>query len=209
MPRKFVAYTNDDGFVSVVIPKYRRPDEARERWLADLVLPPYIAPLPDESDDDFILRVVTARDVPPERLPGESDPAYAERVKFDKLLMDRGLSVGPRKPSLPVDDDRLPAKRWRRCWVLGTAQEPVAVDLVKARHQVLEEIRVLHKQLTAESEELKGKADDIGTPQQRQAVREYRQALRDLPAAAEAQLARLSLAELEAYAPAFPGRPAV
>lgn len=132
-----------------------------------------------ESDEDFAARMAL-RDVP---------AGLAWRVK--------------RKADLP-------SRRFRDAWEAPPeAPDAVNVNLVKARQQVLTELRLLRKVLLDESEALKSQAEDVGTPQQRNEVREYRQKLRDLPDVATSQIANLSLAELESYATSVPPRPTV
>ena len=85
-------------------------------------------------------------------------------------------------------------------WVGGQ----VVVDPVAARSHLLAEIRILRDQKLQVSDSDKARIDEIGTPEQKKAIKDYRQALRDLPATVAAEIATLSVAQLEIYRPKLP-----
>jgi hypothetical protein len=104
------------------------------------------------------------------------------------------------------DDTALPSRRFRECWrsVAGT----VAIHLASARLQVLAELRRERNARLARSDGEKARLDEIGTAEQKESLRAYRQALRDLPVAVAAEVEAIAdAAALEAYQPTWPVEP--
>lgn len=139
-------------------------------------------------------------------LPGEPMGMYLDRIALTAMSTDPGLIGHTRLEN--VDSEDLPARRFRNCW-RWTLQAGVDVDLPLAREQLLAEVRVERTVRLTASDVDKNRLDDVGTPQQRQDLGSYRQALRDLPAVVQMQLALLGTAEaLEAYQAPWPLKPA-
>ncbi|HYE20986.1 MAG TPA: phage tail assembly chaperone [Tepidisphaeraceae bacterium] len=125
-----------------------------------------------------------------------SDPAQ-EVAKWE------GVSGGIKATRTePVDASALPSRRFRLAWKMGAAG--VEVDLAAARGVVLSDLRAERNRRLDDSERLMSRANEIGTPSDQKAVRDYRQALRDLPAKEAVRIEAMTVAELEAYAPAWP-----
>lgn len=106
-----------------------------------------------------------------------------------------------RADSLPVRDGRL---LFRTAWKIVAGR--VEVDLPTAREIVTARVRIERDRRLGDSDREKARLDDVGTPQQRQAMAAYRQALRDLPASLPAALADLTAEQLHDFAPAWPQR---
>lgn len=136
---------------------------------------------------------------PQARIKDETDEGFAARIAAKDAPPGAAVTV--------LSKRTLPSRRFRNAWAQGAAA--VMVDVVKARVQVLAELRRLRDELLTESDRLKAKADDVGNGQQQREVKDYRQKLRDLPAAVEGEIAALTVDRLEVYAPAFPAKPAV
>lgn len=136
------------------------------------------------------LRTVTLR-------PGEDPLEVAQRyMSRDHTLSDY---VG-------VVDTLPPSRRFRNCWRHGAGA--VAVSMPLARQQRLAEIRSERNERLVESDKDHSRLADIGTDQQRADLRTYRQALRDLPATVQTDLAALTTPEqLDQYQPAWPVKP--
>ncbi len=103
-------------------------------------------------------------------------------------------------------DATLPAtarlqQAWR--WNGGT----VEVDLPAARQVVMAELRQERDRLLAESDSDKVRLDEVGSPQQQKNLKDWRQALRDLPATEGTRLDAMTAEQLAAYAPAIPANP--
>ena len=97
-------------------------------------------------------------------------------------------------------------RRFRLCWRHIGGR--IAVDVSLARTQRLAEIRLDHDQRLEASDKDKARLDDVGTPEQIAAMKAYRQALRDLPATAQADIAALATPEqLDQYQPPWPVKP--
>lgn len=98
------------------------------------------------------------------------------------------------------------SRRFRNAWRWDGAK--IEPDLTLCRAQILAEVRAERNARLAAADGERGRLADIGTPPQQQAHAAYRQALRDLPAAVQGDLAALATPEgLEAYAVAWPSPP--
>ena len=94
-----------------------------------------------------------------------------------------------------------PRRRFRPCWRwTGTG---VAVDLPLAKQQRLAEIRAERNRRLDASDKDYLRAIDLGTPAEIDAMRTYRQALRDVPQIVNLDVVRDAV-ELEAYQPVWP-----
>ena len=79
-----------------------------------------------------------------------------------------------------IEDTELPSRRFRNQWV--KEGNKAGVDLVKAKEQVLSELRTERdKELTVTDGQIV-KENEIGNANSQNAVKTYRQSLRDLPA---------------------------
>lgn len=83
----------------------------------------------------------------------------------------------------------------------------LTIDLDAARAQILAETRHARNTALRESDLEKVKLDEIGTESEKAALADYRQSLRDLPAAIAKQLASLPISELEKFKPTLPAKP--
>jgi hypothetical protein len=103
----------------------------------------------------------------------------------------------------------LPSRRWRACWRADVAGRP-GVDLPLARAQRMAEIRAERDRRLAASDGPMLREQEGGTPPRVEALRAYRQALRELPNELERSgtLDRLpDPADLAAFTPAWPAEP--
>lgn len=137
---------------------------------------------------------------------GQSEAEYLEE------RYQRAVAVNPalRDATLigTVNASELPLRRFRDAWRHAGGRIVPNVNLARAR--VLAEVRAERNARLDDTERDKSKLDDVGTNQQKQAMKEYRQALRDLPAAVETDLAALATIEaIAAYTPAWPEKPEV
>ena len=147
-------------------------------------------------DTDGTVNVVIPADSG--RLPGESMADWLSRVA--------AASVPPGLTARVIDVSELPSRRFRNAW--RQVANAVGVDLPLARAQLLKELRARRNAILAQSDGQKIKLDEIGTDEERQAYRTYRQALRDLPATVQAQVDAITTAqELESYEPQLPQEP--
>lgn len=136
---------------------------------------------------------------PNSQLPGESEAQWLDRI----ALWDVPAGLA----STIIEGADLPSRRFRNAWRKPGAA--VAVDLPLARAQVMTETRRTRDALLLESDREKNRLDDVGDPAQRETLRAYRQALRDLPSAVQSQVDALStVAALDAFAPVYPAPPA-
>lgn len=136
--------------------------------------------------------------------PPESVEEWLDRVTARAISVNPNLTGYVRVAVLDVS--RFPTtRRFRNVWsyIAGT----VYVDEILARKQLLTEVRVLRDAALRESDHEKAKLDEIGTAEQRKSLAEYRQALRDIPAAVAEEIALLSTAAMEAYKPRLPEKP--
>jgi len=129
------------------------------------------------------------------RRPAESDDAF-----FARVIPKTGLEG---LPYVDVDPATLPSRRFRDAWTLTAGK--VSHDLPKARALRLAELRAGRDILLAESDGPKLRALERGAAKEIAALDAYRQALRDLPAQAEAELAAIVRVEdLATYEPTWP-----
>jgi len=135
---------------------------------------------------------------PKARRAGETEEDFVARIAAKDVPAGKTFQIMPKTA--------LPSRRFRNCWKVG--QAGIEVDLAKAGEQVMAEVRRERNKRLAESDALKIRADDIGTPQVKSEIAEYRQALRDFPELIQAQVnAATSAADLEAVAPLWPEHP--
>jgi hypothetical protein len=136
---------------------------------------------------------------PADRRKGESEDEQVARATAKSVPAESLASA------VVVDASALPSRRFRDCWELGG--RGVRPHAGRARLQVLAEVRARRKELLDDSDRAKAKLDDVGTAEEKSKLAAYRQQLRDLPSQVAAQIQALAVAELEAYAPAFPAAP--
>ena len=88
---------------------------------------------------------------------------------------------------------------WR--WVAGA----IVVDMTEYRGEYLKTLRLERDSRLDASDKISARLEDLGTPAQIAAHKAYRQALRDLPATVQADLAGIGTANgLENYVPPWP-----
>jgi hypothetical protein len=149
------------------------------------------------TDDAGRLVVVTP--APKARLPDENETDFVARIALKDIPAGKDFQV-LQKGELP--DNR----RFRNCWKLDASG--VSVHAESAKAQVLAEIRAQRNQLLAQSDVLKAKTDDLGTVEQKAAVANYRQALRDLPQVTAPRLTALKTEDdLHRFSPEWPAHP--
>jgi hypothetical protein len=116
------------------------------------------------------------------------------------------LRAGARRVYEPTATEPLPDRRWRGCWRLGE-NGAVAVDMPLARAQRMAEIRAERERRLAASDGLMLRAQEQGHLAEAEALRVYRQTLRDLPkelAAAKTLEALETPEALGAFEPNWP-----
>jgi hypothetical protein len=179
MTTKRIVFSRPDGGVSVIIPapQYRRPGEDDGPFLARVLAR-------NQEVGHAPLEgctVVDVADLPPPRLR-----------KF--LVVTPAGEV--------VETQR---RLFRGCWRMAGGR-PVE-DEGLCRDRTLAEVRKERDARLDASDKDKARLDDVGTPGQQQAHRQYRQALRDLPAVVAQQIAAMTPDELEAYQAPWPQKP--
>lgn len=135
----------------------------------------------------------------------ESDDQYldniAEKFKEDAPFASNYI----RLPN--IDETELPQSRYfRNCWRKGTGENygKPAVDLPLARNQRLDEVRIERNQKLLVSDGPTNLARDQNTSNF-QPMKDYQQALRDLPVTAQAEIDAITTdTELETYSPTWP-----
>lgn len=132
---------------------------------------------------------------PAARRGGETDEQFAERIRLKDVPAGLPSEV-IRKADIPHN------RRFRDAW--RKAGRGVTVDVTAAKGIVLADVRAERTRRLDESDKEKIRLDEVGTPQEQKALREKRQALRDLPAIVEAQIAVMTAEQLEAYQVAWP-----
>lgn len=132
---------------------------------------------------------------------------YLDRIALETWAATPALRGATRLPN--VDRAALPTSRYfRNCWRWDGNR--VQTDLALAKAQRLAEIREERNRRLAASDGERARLEEIGTPQQRTALAQYRQRLRDIPLTVEADFA-VWLApadDLERYQPPWPAPPA-
>lgn len=132
---------------------------------------------------------------------GETEQEYLARM-ID-VIRASTIDLASAVALLPQHKDTLPSMPYQACWRYDG--KTLAVDMGLAQSQRLNEIRVERDVRLAASDAIKARLDDMGNPLQNQAVKVYRQSLRDLPAGVTADLGALSTVEqLQKYQPAWP-----
>lgn len=138
------------------------------------------------------------------RLRGEPEEMFLDGVAL-QAMHAVSLRGADRLPNVEASD--LPAsRRFRDCWRYNG--QTVAADLDLARQQLLTELRAERNARLVVSDGHKARLEDVGTAEQLQDLKTYRQALRDLPAVVAQDLANLGTAEaLSNYVPPWPTSP--
>lgn len=189
----------------------RRKDESSGDWFNRMVAATGAQPIPAETVTDFLTRLLELTKAV--QRPAETEDEYLDRIAAKLLEPARGLD-GELVESpfvqatrlTTIDHTQLPPRKFRDCW-RDDGAAPV-VDLPLAKEQLLAEARVQRNKLLTASDALKARTDDLGTVDEKAAVAEYRQALRDLPELLEQQLIEAkTLDALIAFEPAFPEHP--
>lgn len=196
-----IVFVNLDGSVGVVMPC----------WNARLVLAVYQGDF-SQVYDPPIPAFHIVRECTPEYLAMfEKVVIWAETWQvFLSRISDS--DVPEELPRSVFHKDDLPPRRWRDCWTIlmngGGVPDLVFVDMTKAREVVLAEVRAKRTLLLDESDRHKARLDDVGTPAQKKAVLDYRQALRDFPEEVDRAISEMTADELAKYEPQFPALPA-
>jgi hypothetical protein len=89
-------------------------------------------------------------------------------------------------------------------WRWNPTAGGLTIDLDAARTQILAETRHARNAALRESDRTKAMVDEIGTAEEKAALADYRQSLRDLPAVVAAEMAAMTLTELTDYKPSLP-----
>lgn len=153
---------------------------------------------------------VTVPMMPP--LEGESEAMYMDRIALETLSCDVTLRECVRLTD--VDESKLPIeikgekkrKLFRNCWRVVNGM--ISVDIPLARVEVIERVRKERNTRLTDSDTDKHRLDDIGTPQQKQALAAYRQQLRDLPVSVVEDVEMLAdVDSLDKYTPSWPTKP--
>jgi len=129
----------------------------------------------------------------------ETEDECASRVeqKLKQEFTDK-VVIARTPPNLP--------RRLRNAW--SHSNGSLTVDLPKARGILLKELRGVRDALLADSDKEQSKLNDIGTAQQKSKLKQYRQALRDLPATVTSQLEAITdPLQLATFLPVFPEKP--
>jgi hypothetical protein len=179
MTTKRIVFARPDGGVTVIVPNPRKRRE-------------------DESEDDFLARVLARN-----QQIGHAPLEGCEVVELAALPPSRMKQFTVTLPDGEVVQTQ--RRIFRSCW--RHAGGVVVEDAGLCRQKVLADIRLDRDDRLSASDRDKARLDDIGTPPQQQAHRQYRQALRDLPATVAAQIAALTPDELEAYQAPWPVKP--
>ena len=138
-------------------------------------------------------------------LLNEPEDTYLERIRI-KTLAQRGDSDLVSSIRLdPIDASAIPYDYYIDA--LRHSNGVVSVDIAAARQILINMIRARRDTLLKESDSTKAKFDDIGTPQQQNKLKQYRQALRDYPTQVQSDIATLDLTGLRNYIAQFPVEP--
>lgn len=139
------------------------------------------------------------------RREGESEEQWLTRITARAMANDTGLAAAMRLPD--TTSAELPTSwRFRNCWRADGDGRP-AVEMALARAQRLEEIRAERDKRLAVSDGPMARANETGTPPEIQALKQYRQALRDVPSQLTANNILEGLTtpeELEGFEPVWP-----
>lgn len=120
-------------------------------------------------------------------------------TEAETLARVAARSVPPGVAYSIVDVGSLPARRFRGAWRHGGGR--IRVDVSAAREIVLAETRKERSARLAATDAEKSRLDDVGTDDERRELAAKRKTLRDLPAKVSAEIAAMSIAELEQYTP--------
>lgn len=132
-----------------------------------------------------------------ELLEFESDADMIARTSYKFLAHYQPSAIATVKAAdLPA------SSRFIAAWKIVGGK--VTHDAAKMRLIVLANLRKNRDTKLAESDGDKARLDEIGTPAQQKAVKEYRQKLRDLPAVVAAKIETMTVDQLENYKPQFP-----
>ena len=140
-------------------------------------------------------------------MEGESEELWLARLAA-QAMNDPGQDLTPDNcERVDVAGVEPPlSRRFRACWRWTGAR--VETDIPLAREQLLSEIRAERNALLKDSDMMRARVEDIGTPQEKAALAAYRQALRDLPATVAADLALIADERgLADYQPRWPAKP--
>ncbi len=136
---------------------------------------------------------------PKGRREGEGEIEWITRISL-KDGTNKGLDVKRVLPSIDVIQSRY----FRNLWEWDIAGNKAVISMVKARGQRMTEIRAERDRQLDESDKERNRLADVGTAQEQQDIADKRQALRDLPAAAQVGLDALTtLDEIMRYEPAW------
>lgn len=153
---------------------------------------------------------------PSSHLEGESVQDWLDRV-WAKGAPEWAISpkrIDPRKDlpkprTTPILDEETGEvagyeRKFRAAWRRGPSGE-VVEDLTLCRVRILDMIRKERNKRLVASDAEKNRLDDVGTNQQKQAIKLYRQTLRDLPAKTQVEVDAITTADgLDAYQTTWP-----
>ena len=138
--------------------------------------------------------VCVTHPAPNARLGNETDEQFAERIRI------KDIPAG--KPHHIQRSDALPGRRFREAW--RQVGGGIGVDLPSARSIVMADLRAERNRRLTETDAEKNRLDDVGTSQEKNALRVRRQALRDLPVVVAAEIAAMTAEQMELHSPTWP-----
>lgn len=139
-------------------------------------------------------------------------------VNSEDEYLDLCADVTKRKTECVQDCERKPnadfskvfntSRRFRNQWRRRKDNGEIEPDVSLAQQTRMLEIRAERDGRLVESDKEKARLDDIGTPEQIAALKDYRQQLRDLPATAQTDVAAITTPDgLDLYQPPWPVKP--
>jgi hypothetical protein len=149
-----------------------------------------------QKPDGSILVVTPAG----ETIDGETETEYLDRIAARTLAAVPSFAGCVRLADVALAD--IPGRRFRAAW--RQAGGGIGVDLPSARSIVMADMRAERNRRLAETDAEKNRLDDVGTSQEKQALRVRRQALRDLPVVVAAEIAAMTADQMELHTPTWP-----
>lgn len=173
----------EDGGVSVITPapKSRRMIINRDKMASDInrvreIYMSYYTPdnIKVLMPEGLILRLLEKDEFKTEFLILEPEAEWLKRV-FDKATPE-----GADFEEVDEGINPLPSRRFRNAWSKGI--DGVEINLLKAKEQVMAEVRTVRDEELTKTDGLMARANEIGTPTEVDTLKIQRQKLRDLPA---------------------------
>ena len=149
-----------------------------------------------QKPDGSILVVTPAADV----VEGETETEYLDRIAARTLAAVPSFAGCVRLADVELSD--IPGRRFREAW--RQVGGGIGVDLPSARSIVMADLRAERNRRLTETDAEKNRLDDVGTSQEKNALRVRRQALRDLPVVVAAEIAAMTAEQMELHSPTWP-----